>query len=260
MTTSKNLETASQDETMPKRASGSPLYMQVLETLRRNILDGVFEVGGTLPTEAELSTTFGVSRHTIREALRQLRADGLVTSRQGSGSTVASSASPEAFVHEVDAISDLIQYAASMTFRVDGTEVVEAEGELAASLQTPPGTKWLRIEGVRHATLDEHLVCATTVYVPMEYATVNRLVGRTTTAIYELIEGLFGVRIVEVEQTVRARTIPQAFAAALEVDPDSTVIEVVRIYRLQSGKIAEVAVNLYRPERFKLSMKLRKRG
>ena len=237
-----------------------PLYKQVVEQLRRQIVAGVYSLGASLPTEAELGETFQVSRHTVREALRHLRADGLVSSKQGSGTVVTGSGSPQAFVHEVGAISDLIQYAAAMTFRIDRSETLVADGELAARLEAPAGSRWLHIEGRRHANADGELVCLTNVYVASEFAGVGRLVGRSGGAIYEMIESLYGVRIGEVDQTVHARPAPAGAAHLLGVAEDSTVIEVIRIYRLPTGRTAEVAVNLYPPERFSLTMKLRSKA
>lgn len=254
--------TAASKKRLPRgsAAQTAPLYRQLVEALRKNILNGVYPVGDHLPAEAELSATFQVSRHTVREALRQLRADGLISSRQGAGSTVTGAGSPQAFVHEVGAISDLIHYAASMTFTVEHSEIIEVDAALAKLLQTQPGTKWLRVEGRRHSNSDGALVSLTTVYVPMVYGGVVRLVGRASGAVYELIEAMYGVRIAEVDQAVHARVVPPAAAQTLGVVPDSTVIEVTRVYRIQSGETAEVAVNLYPPERFSMTMKLRKRS
>ena len=246
--------------TAPKEQPSGPLYKRVVEALRREILDGIYPVGSQLPTEAELCETHGVSRHTVREALRQLREDGLISSRQGSGSIVTGAASPRAFVHELDSISDLIQYAASMTFRVDSTEMLKVDEELAARLQTQPGTKWLRLEGFRYANSDGGLVCMTVVYVPAAFSGIARLVGHTGAAVYETIEALYGVRVAEVEQTVHARPAPPGVSAPLGVEPAGTVVEVIRTYRLTSGQTAEVAVNLYPPERFSMTMKLRSRA
>ena len=58
-------------------------YMQVAEQLRDNILRGELAVGGRLPSEAEMAPLFGVSRSTIREALRILVTDGLLVTRRG---------------------------------------------------------------------------------------------------------------------------------------------------------------------------------
>ncbi len=52
------------------------------------IVDGSLAVGSKLPTEHDLSTRFEVSRPVLRQALKQLREDGLIVSRQGSGSYV----------------------------------------------------------------------------------------------------------------------------------------------------------------------------
>ena len=61
------------------------LYADMLERLRR----GEVFADGKLPSENELSQEFGVSRPTVREALRRLRDDGLIHSRQGAGSFIA---------------------------------------------------------------------------------------------------------------------------------------------------------------------------
>ena len=71
------------------QSDGLPLYLQVASTLRTAILRGVYPVGSRVPTEDELCRHFKVSRHTIREALRQLRNDGLITSTPGSRPVVA---------------------------------------------------------------------------------------------------------------------------------------------------------------------------
>ncbi len=62
----------------------SAVYDQILEL----IVSGEFAVNARLPAEAELARRFGASRPVIREALARLRDDGIVVSRQGSGSYV----------------------------------------------------------------------------------------------------------------------------------------------------------------------------
>ena len=61
------------------------LSVQVIQRLREDIENGVYEVGDKLPTEPVLVEQFGVSRTVIREAIAELRAGGLVRSRQGNG-------------------------------------------------------------------------------------------------------------------------------------------------------------------------------
>ncbi|MBW1712593.1 MAG: FadR family transcriptional regulator, partial [Deltaproteobacteria bacterium] len=61
---------------------------QVAAVLHREIDSGVLRPGQTLATESELSRHFGVSRSVLREALSQLKYEGLLDSRQGKGITV----------------------------------------------------------------------------------------------------------------------------------------------------------------------------
>ncbi|MBD0415163.1 FadR/GntR family transcriptional regulator [Oryzicola mucosus] len=61
------------------------LSERVIATLREQILAGQFAPGQKLPTEGQLTETFGVSRTVVREALATLAADGLVEAKQGAG-------------------------------------------------------------------------------------------------------------------------------------------------------------------------------
>lgn len=61
----------------------------VAEQLRLVILRGDVEVGDRLPPERELAPSFGTNRNTLREAIRSLEVQGLVTVRQGDGVRVA---------------------------------------------------------------------------------------------------------------------------------------------------------------------------
>jgi len=65
-------------------------YHQIANSLRSRIEAGEFFAGRVLPSEAELSTEFKVSRVTVRRALEVLRDEGLVISRQGFGWVMAS--------------------------------------------------------------------------------------------------------------------------------------------------------------------------
>src|SRR5881628_162268 len=79
--------------------SDEPLYLQVVRALKDEIVTGVHPVGSQLPTEEELCERFSVSRYTVREALRRLREDNLVSSRQGAGTVVVPRRTAGAYAH-----------------------------------------------------------------------------------------------------------------------------------------------------------------
>ena len=66
------------------------LPQRVVAALNRDIESGELAPGSRLPTEQQLANRLGVSRNVVREAIAQLRADGLIEARQGVGAFVLS--------------------------------------------------------------------------------------------------------------------------------------------------------------------------
>lgn len=73
---------------MLKKVTGTTLYEQVMDQIRDGIVRGVYKKGDMLPSEKELMQMTGVSRITVREALRALAEAGVIETRQGKGSFV----------------------------------------------------------------------------------------------------------------------------------------------------------------------------
>ena len=122
-----------------RHPTSATLYQRIVWVLQKEILRGKHPVGARLPTESALCRRFSVSRHTVREALRHLRESGLVSPRQGSGTTVAA-AKPSFYVHPVASVTDLMQYAVTTRYIVAGSGFVVADTRLARRLGCSPGT------------------------------------------------------------------------------------------------------------------------
>lgn len=71
-----------------RRDSATPLYLQLYSSLRAQIQRGDLKPGDRVPTEAELVEVFGVSRITVRSALKQLQQEGYFERHRGLGSFV----------------------------------------------------------------------------------------------------------------------------------------------------------------------------
>ena len=65
------------------------IYIQIADELRTNIEESVYQPGGKLPTEKNLSARFNVNRHTIRNAIAVLKEEGLIRVDRGRGMFVA---------------------------------------------------------------------------------------------------------------------------------------------------------------------------
>jgi DNA-binding FadR family transcriptional regulator len=105
------------------------LTSEVVERIAGEIRSGRLERGSRLPTEQELMTAMRVSRTVVREAVAALRAEGLVTTRQGSGAFVAADARRMPFRIDPEGVSSTADVLNVMELRV----AVEVESAALAA-------------------------------------------------------------------------------------------------------------------------------
>ncbi len=235
-------------------------YRSLYEALRNDIAAGTLPVGERLPTEDELCRRHGVSRHTVRTALRDLADEGLIASRQGSRSVVLMQAPPKVYTTTVSSLDELLQYATEVDYEVAKSGMVVADAELAAKLGSAEGQRWLRVEGTRSREKQADPVCWTEVFIHGDYAGVGLLIGRRSGTIYSWIEEMYGIRIEEVRQVLGVTTMGPEPAAALGCAPGSMAVLIRRSYVAQDGAMVEVAFNLHPADRFRYELTLRKAG
>jgi DNA-binding FadR family transcriptional regulator len=112
---------------------GTGLVDRVYREILASIVAGEFREGDKLPTEQALTERFEASRPTIREALSRLRADGITSTRQGSGTFVTHRPDPD--LPRFTPLETLSDVQRCFEFRI----VVEAgAAELAATMATEP--------------------------------------------------------------------------------------------------------------------------
>jgi len=245
--------------------SGVPRYRAVAAALDRAIASGKHAIGTTLPPEKTLCETFGVSRHTIREAIRLIERDGLVSRRQGSGTTVRRATSDARYLQSLNSLDEILQYAAATKLCVhDMREITVRDATERKLLGAAPDERWLRIEamrlaGTRIAGTRKNLPIAwTTLYLPERFFALRDKIGTVSEAIYRLIEKRFGARIVEVDQEINATVIVDEMAKRLRVNPGTPGLHITRRYLDVAGQPLEVTVNLHPAERFAYRMRLRR--
>ena len=238
--------------------SKSPLYLQVASTLREEIVSGAYPVGSLLPTEDSLCNRFSVSRYTVREALRLLREDGLVSSRRGAGTVVVPPSPPGTDSHQVMSINDLVAFATSTRFAIETISTVEIDRKRAQRTGLAGGEDWLEVRGYRYAKEQDIPVCWTEYYINRDYAAVGRILQRHAGPVFPLIEDMFGQLIVEVHQQISATLIPTALVSDLRVEEGSAALEVRRTYKTANEKIAQVTINTHPADRFQHSMTMRR--
>jgi DNA-binding FadR family transcriptional regulator len=112
-------------DSLPKRVAG---------LLYRDIEAGTLAPGSRLPTEQQLATDLGVSRNVIREAIAQLRADGVVEARQGIGAFVLAPEQRAAIRIDRESLKD----AGNMERLFELRSILETEAAALAAVRRRP--------------------------------------------------------------------------------------------------------------------------
>ena len=127
-----------------------PLWIQAADLIRSEIAKGVLKRGARLTPERELCEQLGISRVTLRRALRQLVEEGALTASHGRGWYITKAAAKKEWPNRLESFSET---AARMGLRTHST-VVRAESspatfDEAEQLAIAPGTALFRLERVR---------------------------------------------------------------------------------------------------------------
>jgi GntR family transcriptional repressor for pyruvate dehydrogenase complex len=180
---------------------------EVVERLAGQIRKGRFAPGARLPTEQALMTAMGVSRTVVREAVAALRADGLVTTRQGSGAFVAGDSSRVPFRIDPEGLSSIGDVLEVMELRL----AIEVEAAALAAARITPA----RLIPIRRALRSIETVLAKGGGAVKEDFAFHQAIARASgnTRIAELLE-LLGHHVIP-RQSVRMAQMASASAQRL---------------------------------------------
>lgn len=229
----------------PLAAGRQPLYASIAQALLRDISGKRYPVGSLLPTEDALSSRYGVSRHTVRQALRELKEEGVISSHRGVGTRVqAASEQPRVF-GGINSVGDLLQFVESTEMRMIARKEIIADAALAAEFNCKRGQAWLQLTLLRRAADQKRPLGHLQVYLRPEYADAFGREKSYRRPIYALIEERCGVRVVEVQQEITAVKLDAAAARALKTAEGEAAMRITRRFLDRNGITVEISVGHY---------------
>lgn len=225
--------------------------------LTEQIATGRYKVGKTIPTEAELQVRFDVSRHTVREALRDLKARGLLTARAGVGTVVRAKAPPTSFMQGMGTLEEVIQFGEATRMKVLGHESVIADEALVEQIAARAGQELIRVSLLRFRPGEALPAGWVHIYLRPEHSEVIGVIESSREPVLRLVERRFGLQIAEVVQQVVAATLTAAQARVLRSRPGKPALHVTRQYFDARDRLLMATVALYPSERFSHNTRFR---
>jgi GntR family transcriptional regulator len=236
-----------------------PKYHRIYLVLREQLADGRFDAA--LPGEVALAARFGVARVTVRRALQQLAAEGLVERAPGRGTVprrpAAARAPNAAATPWSGLLENIVTFGLATRVKVLECARAPAPEPVARALHLAAGVPVQKAVRVR-STRDGPLSLITT-YVPADLAAG---IGRRELAREPLLVLLerAGVRIGHARQSISARLADDRAARHLEVAVGSALLAVSRLVHDEHGRPVQWLQGLYRPDRYEYRMDLSRVG
>ena len=232
-----------------------PLYHRLHDQLRDDIESGVLRPGDRIPTEAELSARFGVSRTTVKQAIQQLVHAGLVYRIQGKGTFVAQPRIPRRLVGLISFHEEMTQRGFKPSTELIEASVVPAARHVARALDLEPGTEVLRL--VRRRMADGVPIALQTTYLPGSMAALGDDPQVANGSLYEAMERHFGRRPTIGREEYTAVVVSGEDARRLGVPDGSPALAVRRYASFEDGRPVEYTESLLRADRYTLHVELK---
>lgn len=237
-------------------SSVQPLYMQIKEVLKQRILDGEYAPHERLASESELMKQFGVSRITVRQALRDLHTEGLVFSVQGKGSFVSK---PKA----VQDIQRLLGFGEAMAAKgyETSTKVLRIQAcrppkDVAAALELGSGAQVVEIKRIRY--LNREPVSVDHSFFPSHIG--ESLFGRDLARdIFPMLENELGIPLDHADLRIEAISADEELATLLNVECASPLLRINRLVVSQDGTPVDFEYLSYRGDAYQYQLRVDRR-
>lgn len=206
------------------RASPLPLWAQLLADLRRRVAVG--ELDERFPTDEELRHQYGVSRQTVREALRRLQGEGLIVRQRGRGTALAG----PPLEQPLGALYSLARTAKDLGLR-EHSEVRAQErapaGEAAEHLGLGSDEEVVLIERLRY--VGDEPISLHRSWLPVHLAAGLLDADLRSGSLYDVLAERCGVRVTGGREWIHPEVPDPALRELLHLTPDAAVLVVERL-------------------------------
>jgi GntR family transcriptional regulator len=212
-----------------------------------------------LPSEPELARRMGVSRATLREAMRSFEEQGLIRRRQGVGTFVV------AKVPVLDSGLEVLESIETLARRTNlpvkmgelQVEQVQADKDQAAALNVPLGTFLTRVGRVIYT--DSRPIAYLVDILPEDILAADEVENGFTGSVLDLLLQRGEPKLVQSRTEIRATGATSEVARALQIQRDDVLLHFVAHLYSQDGRVVDYSFSYFLPGYFRFHV-IRKVG
>jgi GntR family transcriptional regulator len=236
-----------------------PVYYQIKETIKNQIINREFKSGAKIPSENELAGRFGVNRLTVRQATSQLVQEGFLISKRGEGTFVTGD---QDFINSLTFESTgfmdayFYQISKSRLVTAGSTRISLPELILEKLEQKRGNSEAIQIKRVQY--LEGKPYAYHINYFPIEIGTRVLEADLDKRVILQIIEQDLGIRFTEAFQTIQASFADQEVSEQLRIPSGSPVLTVESTMYTKRRSPVYLVQSSYRGDLYRYIVRLKK--
>jgi len=237
------------------RIDSRHLYLRVIDQIKRDIESGKYKTKQKLPSEFQLSKELGVSRATLREALRILEEENIVTRRHGVGTFVNPKPIFSSGIEQLNSVTYMIEQSGKVPgSQFLSTEVLEATEDEQSKFAPKEISTLVKIERVRTADNEPVVFCIDK--LPEGLIPLDRV--HKADSLFKLMEGFSGKQIAYAVTYIEPVGYHDRIYDILKCDPDQSLLLLKQMHYTDEDEPVLYSANYFRSDVFSFHV-LRKR-
>lgn len=237
-----------------RKKNGVPLYLQIKEHLLSKIDGGTWAEEAMIPTESELCREYGVSKITVREAIKLLVMDGRLSRVPGRGTFVTRPKIEQTLNRFFSFTRWARQNGLEPASRILRVETLQSDAHIARHLGISEGEAVTRIERLRlgnHEPLMLEVIWASAALFPGIH-----LRDLANVPLNDILTADYGITPVRARESIEARTADSYVSRLLSIEKEVLLLHVEHTAFASGGRIAYFVSSSYRGDRVKFTIDL----
>ncbi|WP_102346884.1 GntR family transcriptional regulator [Bacillus sp. Marseille-P3661] len=231
------------------------LYLQVIDQIKKDIDNGIYKENEKLPSEFDLAKHLGISRATLREALRVLEEENIVVRRHGVGTFINPKPMFSPGIEELFSVTEMIRRAG----KKPGTIFISANSRLAIDddlqkFKCSPNEEIITTERVR--TVDDEPVIYCIDQIPKSI--LPKSYSHESGSLFDLFEKEVGRYISYAVTNIEPLGFSEKISPVLHCEVDSSLLVLKQMHFDQNDEPVLYSCNYFRSDKFSFHV-LRKR-
>jgi GntR family transcriptional regulator len=232
-----------------------PYYIQLMDILREKVQQAEWRPGDQIPGEQDLCERYQVSRTVVRQALRELEFEGVISRQKGKGTFISLPKISEGLVQKLTGFyQDMVERGLKPGTQVLHQDVAPSNEKVARFLNIQPGKKVIDIQRLRFIN-DEPIQLVTT-YIPYEICPSLATADLSSQSLYAYLEKESRIYIAKGHRYIEAVLANDYEADLLGIERGSPLLMLDSVSYTEDGQPIEYYHALHRGDRSRFEVEL----